>query len=330
MATFSKRLSSSGEVTHQAKCRRKGFPTLSRTFQTLADAKKWARSVERSWDTGEAPATAAPQRTETTLADVLRRYRDEVAPTHRGGAIEQLGINALLRDYRAFADTPVCDLSPAVMAAWRDERLKLVKSSTVSRQMNVLYSAINKARLDWGLPIPECKVKRPKSPPHRDRVLTDEEEAKLLAAASSNEYLCAAIRFALATAMRAGEIIALRWTDVDEKRKRCRVREAKNGTPRDVPLSSKALAALEPLDRSTKRVFEGLTSETLKRLFIRLTRSAEVVNFHFHDCRHTALTRYAKSGMNPLQLAVVSGHKDIKMLARYTHLKSDDVVGLMG
>jgi hypothetical protein len=66
------------------------------------------------------------------------------------------------------------------MASWRDKRLKAVKPLSVARQMNVLYSAINKARLDWGLPIPECKIKRPKRPPHRDRVLSDEEEVKLL------------------------------------------------------------------------------------------------------------------------------------------------------
>jgi integrase len=330
MATFSKRVTASGEVTHQAKCRRKGFPTLSKTFQNLSDAKKWARQIERSWDTGEDPATQP--RTNTTLADVLRRYRDEVAPNHKGGWIEQLTINAWLRDHREFADTSVHDLSPAVIAAWRDQRLKELKASTVARQMNILYSAISKARVDWSIPIPECKVKRPKQPPHRDRVLTADEEKVLMAAAreSSNKYLAPAIQFALATSMRAGELIALLWSDVDEKRKQCRVREAKNGQPRDVPLSTAALAALKGLDRSTKRVFEGLTSETLKRLFIRLTARCEIENMRWHDLRHTALTRYAKSGLNPLQLAVISGHKDIKMLQRYTHLKSDDVVALMG
>jgi hypothetical protein len=109
MATFSKRTNQAGEVTHQAKCRRRGFRTVSKTFQTLADAKKWARSVERAWDSGEVPTSDEPQRPSTTLADVLRRYREEVAPTHKGCEIEVLGINALLRDYRAFADTPICD-----------------------------------------------------------------------------------------------------------------------------------------------------------------------------------------------------------------------------
>ncbi|RQR60918.1 site-specific integrase [Burkholderia sp. Bp9125] len=128
-------------------------------------------------------------------------------------------------------------------------------------------------------------------------------------------YLSAAIKFALATSMRAGEIIALRWTDVSEKQKRARVREAKNGAPRDVPLSSKALVALEGLDRSTPRVFEGLTSESLKRSFIRLTRNTGIANLHFHDLRHTALTRYAKTGLNPCNCAPYRGIKTSRCLA---------------
>ncbi|SDG35244.1 Transposase and inactivated derivatives, IS30 family [Paraburkholderia phenazinium] len=105
--------------------------------------------------------------------------------------------------------------------------------------MNLLFGAINKARAEWGCSqIPDCKVTRPKAPPHRDRVLSDEEEVILVAAAraNSNEYLAPVIEWALATAMRAGEIVNLLWSDIDWKKRTCRVREAKNGTPRNVPL----------------------------------------------------------------------------------------------
>jgi hypothetical protein len=105
--------------------------------------------------------------------------------------------------------------------------------------MNLLFGAINKARAEWGCSqIPDCKVTRPKAPPHRDRVLSDEEEVILVAAAraNSNEYLAPVIEWALATAMRAGEIVNLLWSDIAWKKRTCRVREAKNGTPRNVPL----------------------------------------------------------------------------------------------
>ncbi|KVC62533.1 hypothetical protein WI72_09960 [Burkholderia ubonensis] len=72
------------------------------------------------------------------------------------------------------------------------------------------------------------------------------------------------------------------------------------------------------------------TADTFKHLFARLVKRCELDNLHFHDLRHTAITRYARLGMNPIQLAVISGHKDIRMLARYTHLKADELVSVMG
>jgi integrase len=74
------------------------------------------------------------------------------------------------------------------------------------------------------------------------------------------------------------------------------VREAKNGTPRDVPLSTRALAVLLGLGRSTGRIFSRLTSDTLKHLFARLVKRCEFDNLHFHDLRHTSITRYARAG----------------------------------
>lgn len=121
-------------------------PGIQDRLKDLPDARRreeWARSVERAWDSGEVPASDEPQRPGTTLADVLRRYREEVAPTHKGCEIEVPGINALVRDYRAFADTPNGDLPSSVVASWRDERLKAVKPSSVAQQMNVLCSAID-------------------------------------------------------------------------------------------------------------------------------------------------------------------------------------------
>ncbi|KWB50399.1 tyrosine-type recombinase/integrase [Burkholderia ubonensis] len=331
MGTIVKRIAKNGDVTYQAKVRRKGCPAQSKTFQNKKDAEKWMRAAEAALDRGELPKPAKPKVDGlNTLADVLRRYRDTVCPEHKGGWIEVLKINIWLR--QDFSKALLSDLSPTMMAAWRDDRLKEVKPSSCAREMNLLFAAINKARTEWGCSIQDCKVARPKSPPHRDRVLADEEEVVLLtsARASVNPHLAPAIEFALATAMRAGEIIGLHWSDIDKQRRVCRIREAKNGHPRDVPLSSKAFAALESLDRESERVFSRLTSDTLKHLFARLVKRCELDNLHFHDLRHTAITRYARLGMNPIQLSVISGHKDIRMLARYTHLKAEELVSVMG
>jgi integrase len=333
MGTISKYVAKNGAITYQAKVRRKGTPVQTRTFREKKDAAAWVRATEAALDRGELPKSAKVQPDGlNTLADVLRRYASDVSPKKRGGDIEVLTLRRWLRECREFVSTPLAQLDASKVAAWRDSQMEGRAGSSVARQQNLLLSAVNLARAEWGCDIPVFKVARPKSPPHRDRILKPKEEKVLLAEArrAQNAYLHPCIVFALETAMRAGEIINARWIDVDWDRRVIRLPRTKTDVPRDVPLSAKALAALEPLDRDTERVFAGLTSETLKRQFIRLVKRCKIADFHFHDCRHTCLSRLAREkGWNPIQLATLSGHKDLKMLQRYVHLRADDLVAML-
>jgi len=330
MGTISKHVAKNGDVTYQGKVRRKGFPSQTKTFVEKKECEKWIRAAEAALDRGEVSTRPKPTKPNAgglnTLADVLRRYRDKVCPDHRGGEIEVLGINRWLRECREFVATPVAQLDAAKVAAWRDDQLEGRAGSSVARQMNLMMSAINLARSEWGCDIPPIKVQRPKSPPHRERVLTPSEEKILLA---NSGRLRPVIEFALATAMRQGEIAALKWGDIDWSRKVARLHTSKNGLPRDVPLSSLAITALGRLEEGKGLVFE-MSAEAIKRAFGRLVRKLKISDMRFHDLRHTAITRYARLGLNPIQLSVISGHKDIRMLQRYTHLQASEVVAMMG
>lgn len=316
-----------GTISFQAKVRRKGVPTQTRSFCDKRDAERWVRAAETALDRGELPEPIKLQPGGlNTLTDVLRRYASEISPKKRGGDTEVLTISRRLRACREFISTPLAQLDPAKVATWRDGQMEGRAGSSVARQTNLLLAAVNLARAEWGCgDVPELRVKRPASPPHRDRVLTPSEE-KLLANAKAIKPV---IEFALATAMRQGEIAALEWRDVDFERKIARLHTSKNGLPRDVPLSKRALAALDGLEQSKGPVF-GMSAEAIKRSFGRLVRKMAIGNFHFHDLRHTAITHYARAGLNPIQPSVISGHKDIRMLQRYTHLKADELVSVMG
>jgi integrase len=333
MGTISKWVAKNGEVTFQAKCRRKGFRSKTKSFTERKDASAWIRATESAWDRGE---VGEPKRTAAnglhTVADVLRRYAAKVSPKKNGGDIEIQTINRWLRECKEFIALEAARLSSADVAKWRDLQLEGRAGSSVARQMNILFAAINLARAEWDCEIPTIKVARPKSPPHRDRILKPDEEKKLLAAAGkdANKYLLPIIVFALETAMRAGEIINARWTDIDWERRVIHVPRTKTGQPRDVPMSARVIDTIKALDQTTDRVFDGLNSETLKRRFIKVVKVCEIKNFHFHDCRHTCLSRLAREkGWNPLHLSTLSGHKDIRMLQRYVHLKADDLVAML-
>ncbi|WP_025599557.1 site-specific integrase [Burkholderia sp. WSM2230] len=326
MPTISKRASQTGEISYQAKCRRKGFRTLSKTFSDKKDAIKWARGIERAWDTGERVAAPAPV-DEATVADILRLYDTRCVPSHRGAADEHARIAFFLK--QPFTRVRAAALTSEILADYRDQRLRTVKPGTVLRELNIIRAALNRACLEFGIVVPDVRISRPRAPAARDRVLKADEQVKLLAAAraSGNTYLAPAIEFALETAMRQGEILALRRDAIDWDRRVARLHMTKNGTPRDVPLSSKAIAVLRSLPEGTERMF---ALGDITHNFIRAVRRAEIPHIRFHDLRHTACSRLARAGLTTAQLSVVSGHKTLGMLQRYVHLSADDLVNVLG
>jgi integrase len=165
----------------------------------------------------------------------------------------------------------------------------------------------------------------------RDRRLEGDEEKRLLAAldASRGKHLKSVVLLALETAMRRGEILALRWEYVDLKRRVLHLPQTKNGNSRDVPLSTKAVAVLDALPRHiTGRVFD--TSETaITEGFQRAAKRAGIPDFRFHDLRHEATSRLAEK-LQMHELGKVTGHRSPRMLMRYYHPRAEDLARKLG
>src|SRR4051794_3916878 len=122
MATIRKRGSS-----WQAQVRREGYSPLSKTFLSKADAVAWARDKERAIDRAELPTTLRTMKG-VTVGDLLRRYSEAITPTKRGAGPEQYRIRTILA--HALAQVALNKLSPAAIAQYRDDRLRLVKPGT--------------------------------------------------------------------------------------------------------------------------------------------------------------------------------------------------------
>ena len=130
--------------------------------------------------------------------------------------------------------------------------------------------------------------------------------------------------------MRRGELLSLEWKDVHEAQGLLHLEETKNGSPRDVPLSIKARGILHDLPRDmTGQVFP-IHFEVLKGLWSRTVRRAEIKNLHFHDLRHEATSRFFEKGLNVMEVSSITGHRDLRMLQRYTHLKAEDLARKLG
>jgi integrase len=261
----------------------------------------------------------------------------EVSPRKRSAHTEISRIKALIR--RPIAHRPLASLSSADLATYRAERLKAVSSSTVIRELNTLSHAIDTAMRDWNVYLHRnpCKlVRRPSPPRGRNRRLTGDEEQLLLDAADTgrNIYMRDLIVLAIETGMRRGELLSLDWVHVDLEQRIAHLPLTKNGDPRDVPLSSRAREVLQRVWEAQGSPLVGRalpTSESaVCQAWGHLCGRAGISGLHFHDLRHEAVSRLFEKGLNVIKVGTISGHKELRMLARYAHLKAVDLVDRLG
>lgn len=194
-------------------------------------------------------------------------------------------------------------------------------------------SLFNTLRKDWSINVPNHvqEIRKPSPGKGRDRRLVDDEEDRLLTAASDSfcrtKQLALAIILAIETGMRAGELVSLEWSQVDLPNNTIRLDTTKNGDCRNVPLTSKAEALIRSLPRPINggRLFTFHDSNGLSASFRAACKRADIVDLRFHDLRHEAASRFAPK-MQVTMLAQVMGWRSIQMAMRYHNAKASDLV----
>jgi len=218
-----------------------------------------------------------------------------------------------------------------MFADYRDARLREVRAASVVRELGVLHHLFEIARVDWGyllLPNPLRDVRRPKLPPGRARRLSEVEERAILGAAGDlrNPYIGRIIKFALATGMRAGEILNARWSDLDVEARVLFLPITKNGKPRTVPLSKFAMDAIPISENGSGDLIYPVTYDALVQAWKGITVRLSIADLRFHDLRHEAISRLFERGFQIPEVMLISGHTDLRMLLRYTHLSARKLV----
>ncbi|OUL72155.1 tyrosine-type recombinase/integrase [Paraburkholderia hospita] len=370
MATFRKR----GPYQWEVQIRRRGYPAQSKTFTTKSEAEAWANMIESEMARGVWISRGEAET--TTLYEALKRYEAEVVPSKRGAAQEESVLRACkLED---LAQRPLAAIRSADVAKLRDQWLRAYKPATVLRRLAVLSHVFSVARKEWGiesLSNPVELVRKPQPENARTRRIAASElgdealdgddvasdrgaqdgELERIAAASCSKLLPPIIWVALETAMRRGEIAALRWEHIELKRRVAHLPHTKNGSARDVPLSSRAVAVLQILrdasnedtekedgDEANSGPVFNVRSDAITRAFARAVARARKVyvdecraagqrldarfltDLRFHDLRHEAISRLAS--IFPMhELTKITGHKDPRMLMRYYHPRAEEL-----
>jgi len=322
MATIRKR-----ESKWQVQVRRKGSTPVSRSFLSRKDAAEWARQTEALIDRRGLPPDARILDS-LTLGQLVVRYRDSVVVAKRSAPIEGAILNAFLR--HALVSLPLGSISPAHFSAYRDERLAVVGSSTVIRELGVLQHALETAIRDWAIPLHSNPVKliaKPKAPKSRERRLREGEFGRLLTASNGclNPLIKPLIVLALETAMRLGELLRIEAGHLRYETHTLLIPITKYGHPRTIPLTPVAIEQLQALALGVNGRLIPTTACAVKLAWRRLAKRAEITDLHFHDLRHEAITRLFERGLSLPEVALMSGHRDPRMLFRYTHLRAEDV-----
>ncbi len=306
---------------------REGHGRITKTCDTKAQAQAWASGIENEIARGVFVSRTEVEN--TTLGDLLNRYEREIVSAKKGAQIERYRLNRFRES--PLARRSIASIRGTDLALWRDNRLKEVSPATVGREMNILGHVFETARKEWGIALvnPVRDIRRPPAPNARTRRLVDDEQARLLSAAASGE-IGPIITWAIETAMRRGEIAAMCWEHLDRRARVLLIPETKTGTPRRVPLSIAALAVLDGLPRRIDGRVWGLRPDSISQAFERVCGAAGIEGLTFHDLRHEATSRLFERGLNPMQVAAITGHKTLQMLKRYTHLRAEDLVGMLG
>jgi integrase len=184
---------------------------------------------------------------------------------------------------------------------------------------------------------PARDVKPRREPAGRVRFLDDSERARLLdACAKSDDWRLLPIALlGVYTGARASEVMGLRWRDVVMDRRVVFVHGTKNATSRALPLAPPVLEALRELNRTRRRVGVELIfadaegrAKFPRKAWERAVRDAGLVDFSFHDTRHTAASYFCMAGASLRELAELLGHKSLAMTQRYSHLATDHLVSV--
>jgi integrase len=337
----------------RAQIRRHGH-SLSRTFRLKADADAWVREQEGRIDKGETPMGGLPMRRET-FADLIELHFADMSEV--GRVFGRSKESALLRLKDSMGTTRVGQISRDGLVQFAKRRAKDGAGPvTIGIDISFIGTVLEHAAAVHGIPVPTEQVRLARvalnrlglisKSAERDRRPTEDELANIIATADANlrqiTPLGRIVKFAVATAMRQDEICRVSFEDFNAKQSTLMIRKRKH--PRQKYLNDQVI----PLTTDTGYDAGALIQEQADRYgrttgfifpydarsvgaaFRRVCRDLAIHDLHFHDLRHEGISRLFEADWDIPQVAAVSGHKDWKMLQRYTHLRPTFIASRAG
>jgi integrase len=256
-----------------------------------------------------------------TFEGLAKPYLEYAKANKKSWQRDRTSLNSLLP---FFGSKRLKNISPFMVEKYKQQRRGKVSAASVNRELACMKHMFNLA-IKWGKvsknPVREVKLFKEKN--RRLRFLSEEEADRLVNAC--NAQLKPVVITALETGMRLGEILKLKWNDIDFERNLVMLDETKSGSPRQIPLSDELREMfIDMKSRSTQEyVFlnkQGKPFRDIRESFERAKKKARINNFRFHDLRHTFASHLVMAGIDLVTVKELLGHKTIQMTMRYSHL----------
>jgi integrase len=318
----------------RAQVRRKGHKPITQTFPTKAAADRWARGVEADID---ALRHHDPRALERVLVGALiDRYNEDIGPF---GKNKTAVLAYLKREYGALTAAQVTD--DMLTKHVRDRRNAGISGVTIGIELTYFSGMFKTARELWKIPVSTEPFQVARANMKHLRIPTKSRERSRRPTEKEIEAVCKwfdkhsslpmrdIIHFAIDSAMRLSEIVGIKWVDLNKKDKTVTIRNRKHpkekvGNDQEVPLLGKAFEIALRQPKDDERIFP-YSADTISTIFPRACQQLKIEDLHFHDFRHEGVSRLFEKGYAIQEVALVSGHRDWNMLARYTQLKAKDL-----
>jgi integrase len=321
-------------TTYRVQVRKRSFPPVTASFDRKTDAAKWAQATEADMDRRRYFPQHEAER--HTLADLVDRQLEGVKMDRTHDYERQ---RVILGWWKAkIGAHTLATITPELLGRHRDQlqTKEGLAPGTVNRYLSALSKAFSNAVREWHWlqENPLARVSKKTEPRGRVRYLSDDERKALLDACRKSDYrpLYLIVVLALTTGMRRGELLGLRWQDIDLERRVAVLHNTKNGDRRSVPIVPEVAELLREhgrvrrLDNELVFASDGHDPVWFDKFWYRALKAAKIKDFRFHDLRHTAASYLAMSGATVPELAAVLGHRTLQMVKRYAHL-SDQHTG---
>ena len=323
MATIQK-IRRTHDIAYRVLIRQANTKPITKTFNSKSLAVQFVNNIESN---RLKLVTYNDDKLKTKLSTVINKYMEY----EYKGSRPQDEFRKLSFWISNLGSKQIRDISRADISSTLFNLPSKLSNSTINRYKASISVVLSYACREYNLSEnPVVHVRSLPEPRGVVRFLSDDERSRLFESCKASRWskMYLLVLMAITTGARKGELLNLRFDDIDFDRQTAYVKTSKNGQPRVLPLTDEVITELSRFNnQEAALIFNSEIVPDKPMCFTkkwkRALKNAEVDNFRFHDLRHTTASYLAQNGASLLEIADVLGHKQIQMTQRYAHLCID-------